>query len=36
MNGKGNCDDNSSVESFDMSLKAELVWRRNWQIRRKD
>jgi len=34
MSGKGNCDDNSAVESFFKSLKAELVWRRNWQTRR--
>ena len=34
MSGKGNCDDNSVVENFFKSLKAELVWRRNWQTRR--
>jgi transposase InsO family protein len=34
MSGKGNCYDNSAVESFLKSLKAELVWRRNWQMRR--
>lgn len=34
MSGKGNCYDNSAVESFFKSLKAELVWRRNWQTRR--
>ncbi len=34
MSGKGNCYDNSTVESFFKSLKAELVWRRNWQTRR--
>ena len=33
MSGKGNCYDNSAVESFFTSLKAELVWRRNWQTR---
>lgn len=33
--GKGNCYDNSAVESFFKSLKAELVWRRNWQTRRE-
>ena len=33
--GKGNCYDNSTVESFFKSLKAELVWRRNWQTRRE-
>lgn len=31
---KGNCCDTSAVESFFKSLKAELVWRRNWQTRR--
>ena len=35
MSGKGNCYDNSAVESFFKSLKAELVWRRNRQTRRK-
>ena len=34
MRSKGNCYDNSAVESFFKSLKAELVWRRNWQTRR--
>lgn len=33
--GKGNCSDNSAVESFFKSLKAELVWRRKWQTRRE-
>ncbi|WP_250151211.1 IS3 family transposase, partial [Escherichia coli] len=32
--GKGNCFDNSAVESFFKSLKAELIWRRHWQTRR--
>ena len=32
--GKGNCYDNSAVESFFKSLKAELVWRRHWHTRR--
>ena len=36
MSGKGNCYDNSAAESFFKSLKAELVWRRNWQTRRDD
>ena len=27
MSGKGNCYDNSAVESFFKSLKAELIWR---------
>lgn len=35
MRGKGDCYDNSAVESFFKSLKAELVWRRNWRIRRE-
>ncbi len=30
-----NCYDNSAVESFFKSLKAELVWRRDWQTRRQ-
>ncbi len=30
-----NCYDNSAVESFLKSLKAELVWHRNWHTRRK-
>ena len=34
MSGKGNCYDNSAVESFFKSLKAELVWRRDWYTRR--
>ena len=35
MSGTGNCYDNSAVESFFKSLKAELVRRRNWQTRRE-
>jgi putative transposase len=35
MSGKGNCYDNSAVESFFKSLKAELVSRHNWQTRRE-
>jgi putative transposase len=35
MSGRGNCYDNSAVESFFKSLKAELVWRHNWQTRRE-
>lgn len=35
MSGKGNCYDNSAVESFFKPLKAELVWHRNWQTRRE-
>lgn len=34
ISGKGNCYDNSAVESFFNSLKVERVWRRNWQNRR--
>lgn len=34
MSGKGNCYDNPAVESFFKSLKAELVWRRDWHTRR--
>lgn len=34
MSGKGNCYDNSAVESFFKSLKAELIWRSTWQTRR--
>lgn len=33
MSGKGNCFDNSAVESFFKSLKAELIWRNTWQTR---
>jgi putative transposase len=47
MSGKGNCYDRAmgaigsspvaraAVESFFKSLKAEMVWRRNWQTRRE-
>ena len=35
MSAKGNCYDNSAVESFFKSLKAELVRRRSWQTRHK-
>lgn len=35
MSGKGNCHDNSVVENFFKSLKAELLWRRYWQTRRE-
>ena len=35
MSGTGNCYDNSAVESFFKTVKAELVWRRNWQTRRE-
>lgn len=35
MSGKGNCYDNAAVESFFKSLKAEMIWRRNWKTRRE-
>jgi putative transposase len=35
MSKKGNCYDNAAVESFFKSLKAEMVWCRNWQTRRE-
>ena len=35
LSGKGNCYDNAAVESFFKSLKAEMIWRRNWQTRRE-
>ena len=35
MSGKGNCFDNSAVESCFKLRKAELVCRRNWQTRRE-
>lgn len=31
MSGKGNCYDNSTVETFFKTIKAELIWRRSWQ-----
>ena len=34
MSRRGKCYDNSAVESFFKSLKAELIWRRNGQTRR--
>jgi transposase InsO family protein len=34
MSGKGNCYDNSAVETFFKTIKAELIWRRSWQTRR--
>ncbi|SMD15198.1 Integrase core domain-containing protein [Fulvimarina manganoxydans] len=33
MSGKGNCYDNSMVESFFKTLKSELVWRTVFQTR---
>ncbi len=35
MSGKGNCYDNASVETFFKSLKAELIWRQRWPMRRQ-
>ena len=35
MSGKGNCYDNSAVETFFKSLKAELIWRHSWTTRRE-
>ena len=35
MSGKGNCYDNSAVETFFKSLKAELIWRQKWPNRRQ-
>lgn len=35
MSGKGNCYDNSMVETFFKSLKAELIWRQKWETRRQ-
>ena len=35
MSGKGNCYDNAIVETFFKTIKAELVWRRNWETRRQ-
>ena len=33
--GKGKCYDTAAVESVFKSLKAEMIWRRNWQTRRE-
>ncbi len=35
MSGKGNCYDNSAVETFFKTIKAELIWRRSWQTRQQ-
>ena len=35
MSGKGNCYDNSMVEIFFKSIKAELIWRNQWDTRRQ-
>jgi putative transposase len=34
-NIKGNCYDNSMVETFFKSIKAELIWRNRWDTRRQ-
>jgi transposase InsO family protein len=34
-NGKDNCNDNSMVETFFKSIKAELIWRNRWDTRRQ-
>ena len=31
MSGKGNCYDNSMVETFFKSIKAEMIWRNRWE-----
>ena len=33
MSGKGNCHDNSAVEAFFQTIKAEMIWRRPWHRR---
>ena len=35
MSSKGNCYDNSMVETFFKSIKAELIWRNRWNTRRQ-
>ncbi|WP_139279422.1 IS3 family transposase [Roseovarius marisflavi] len=35
MSGKRNCYDNSMVETFFKSIKAELIWRNRWDTRRQ-
>ena len=35
MSGKGNCYDNSMVETFFKSIKAELIWRNKWDTCRQ-
>lgn len=34
MSGKGNCHDNSAVETFFKTIRAELIWRQSWPTRR--
>jgi transposase InsO family protein len=33
MSGRGNCYDNSMVETFFMTIKSELIWPVAWQTR---
>ena len=35
MSGNGKCYDNSMVETFFKSIKAELIWRNRWETRRQ-
>lgn len=35
MSGKGNCYDNTAVETYFKTIKAELIWRRTWETRRQ-
>ncbi len=35
MRGKGNCYDNTTVETFFKTIKAELIWPRSWETRRQ-
>jgi putative transposase len=35
MSGKGNCYDNAAVETFFKTIKAELIWRQQWQTRQQ-
>jgi putative transposase len=35
ISGKGNCYDNAAVETSFQSIKAELIWRDMWDIRRQ-
>ena len=34
MSDTGNCDDNTAVETFFKTIKAELLWQRSWRTRR--
>jgi transposase InsO family protein len=35
ISSKGNCYINAAVETFFKTIKAELVWRRNWETHRQ-